>query len=126
MHLGFFLLGGGGRAIEAHPKNVDTLIKATIALHNFLLAGDGAKQPTARYLPPQFADSVDEEGELCPGQWRRITEGDGNFQNVGRLGANVSSFRASARREQFSDYFLTEQGMVPWQDNVVHRGEHPS
>ncbi|XP_064643564.1 uncharacterized protein LOC135497663 [Lineus longissimus] len=93
--------------IEVKPENVDVMVKATIALHNFLLANDGHFNPRVRYVPPQFVDFIGEDGELKPGQWREITKTDTDLQEVGRLGANVATRQATKIRDILSEYFQT-------------------
>ena len=101
------------------------MVKATIVLHNYLLSTDASINPIVRYVPPRFVDFIGEDGDLQPGQWRQITEGDTNLCNVGRLGANVASRRAVNIRDTFMNDFQSNHGLLPWQNDVVNRGAEP-
>lgn len=113
------------RPLEAKPDNVDHMVKATIVLHNYLLSTDASIEPTVRYVPPRFVDYIGENGDIHAGQWREITRGDTNFLDVGRMGANIASRNASNIRDTFMNYFQSNSGMVPWQNDVVNRGAEP-
>ncbi|KAJ8025522.1 Protein ALP1-like [Holothuria leucospilota] len=114
-----------GRPIEAKPENVDHVVKATIVLHNYLLSTDSSIEPNVRYVPPRFVDFMGEDGDIRPGQWRLITRGDTNLRDVGRMGANIATRNATNIRDTFKNYFQSNSGMVPWQNELVNRGAEP-
>ncbi|XP_041372782.1 protein ALP1-like [Gigantopelta aegis] len=66
------------KSIEALPCNVDDIVKATVALHNYLKSSDAATVPAVRYVYPQFVDYVGEDGSLRPREWQEITRNDTN------------------------------------------------
>ncbi|KAG7276661.1 hypothetical protein CRUP_032010 [Coryphaenoides rupestris] len=73
-----------GRPIECFPEKVGDMVKACVALHNYLACTDVANAPAARYIPANFTDSTAVSGELQHGEWRRQVEGDSNLQDLGR------------------------------------------
>lgn len=82
------------RPIECKPDNVDNIVKATIALHNYLRRSDDASDSNFKYVSPSFLE-----------EWRSIVEGDTNMLRVPRLGSNMSSENARQVREEFCAYF---------------------
>lgn len=106
-----------------HPKYVDTIVMATICLHNFIKFEENLVQVQDRiYCPPNFVDSEDASGNIIPGEWRR------NEQNALRDIPPTSTHRATTnayrQRDKLADYFLTAPGEVPWQYEYVRRGLH--
>ncbi|KAG7267689.1 hypothetical protein CRUP_021656 [Coryphaenoides rupestris] len=75
-----------GRLMECLPGD---MVKACVALHNYLACTDAANAPAARYIPANFTDSTAVSGELQRGE--EVEEGDRNLQDPGRLsGARAS------------------------------------
>ena len=111
------------RAIECQPQTVDSIIWACVLLHNYLtntvLAASDDKM---RYIPPYFVDYEDQDGLLTEGGWRQITAADTGLQDVRQLSSNNASQYAFSVREKLRDYFISEEGSVPWQKKVVDRG----
>eukprot|EP00795_Rhopilema_esculentum_P007854 gene7854-13732_t len=108
-----------GRTIEANPENSVTITKACIALHNYLAKTDFQNTPKARYVPPTLVDQ-ELQGDVVPGTWREIQAN--SIRAINRVGSNMSSKQATKYREQLKDFFLTDEGSVPWQETVVRRG----
>ena len=105
--------------IKAKIETVDAVVKATCVLHNYLRRRDGTSSDR-RYIGDGDVDFED-SGHLTRGAWRH--EGnDSCFRNIGRLGSNNSTRRASELRERYAAYFVSPEGSVPWQDAVVRRG----
>ena len=69
------------KPIRADVTTVDSIVKACIGLHNYLLCTD-----TARYTPNGFADSHC-DGGIREGNWRTITTNDANpaLGNIRRI-----------------------------------------
>uniref|UniRef100_A0A667WJE6 DDE Tnp4 domain-containing protein n=1 Tax=Myripristis murdjan TaxID=586833 RepID=A0A667WJE6_9TELE len=84
------------RVIGVSPVNVDWIVKATVALHNF-----------QRWNLTTQAESV-QEPEAPPA-----------LQDLTRAGSNNASQEALAIREKFTSYFLSAAGEVPWQSNLA-------
>ncbi|KAJ8375900.1 hypothetical protein SKAU_G00064800 [Synaphobranchus kaupii] len=112
-----------GQPLEFRPDKAVDVVKACIALHNFLAYTDAANKPNARYIPPNFTDSLS-AGEPQPGEWRRQVAGDRNLLATGRLSADgARATRAAfAVRNDLMAFFQSPQGLVPWQDATVRRG----
>lgn len=106
-----------------HPKYVDTVVMATICLHNFIkLEEDYIPEKNRIYCPANFVDIEDNAGNIIPGEWRR------NIQSALRDIAPTAMHRATTsaykQRDQVADYFLTLPGEIAWQYEYVRRGLH--
>nr|XP_055051398.1 putative nuclease HARBI1 [Misgurnus anguillicaudatus] len=111
-----------GRPMEFYPEKVVDVVKACVALHNMLTLTDAATSAASRYIPPQFADGTTASGEHMPGEWRTIVSGDCSMVDAGRLSSARASRAAIAVRNDLMSFFLTQQGLVPWQDAVIKKG----
>ena len=69
------------RPIILQPTNVDTIVKPSVLLHNFLTGTEG----------------VDNNGNMIPPQRA--------FRNVSRMGGNRGSNDAMVVRDTFKEYF---------------------
>ena len=88
------------RPIIASVENVQSTAKACVALHNYLMKTNN------RYFPSSIneIDNSNTEG-LCP---------------ISRQGSRNSSVIAKNIRDQFKDYFNSNVGAVPWQNNIFN------
>lgn len=111
-----------GRPIEFHPAKTVKVVKACVALHNYLSCTDAANTPATRYIPPSFTDSSTPTGEPVSGDWRGVVAGDNNLLNTGRLSKARATRAAVSARNDLKSVFLTPRGLVPWQDNVLRKG----
>lgn len=84
------------RLIGVSPANVDAIVKATVALHNFQRWNSTAEGP-------------------FPQEEQRIPA----FTRARRVGTNNSTQEAIAVRESFNRYFSSASGEVPWQHNIA-------
>ncbi|XP_035995635.1 protein ALP1-like [Fundulus heteroclitus] len=84
------------RVIGVSPENVEAVVKATVALHNFQRWNSTAENPV-------------------PLEERDIPA----LQQARRAGANNATQEAVAVRESFNSYFSSAVGEVPWQYNVA-------
>lgn len=105
--------------IIAGTDTVDAIVKATCVLHNYLRRRDGTSADRLPYLECGDVDS-EEDGAVRRGAWRR--EAAGALNCSGRLASNNATREAMELRERFSDFVLSPEGAVPWQDKVVRRG----
>ncbi len=103
--------------IDATPDHAELIVKACIALHNYLRATDASAPPSSKYIPPFFADYEDEDNVWQPGDWRKLVS-DG--QSLRLNSSNNYSKVSASVREAFKRYFLNE-GCVSWQEKVVNR-----
>ena len=71
--------------IQAKPENVEKIVLATIALHNYLRQTDNTS-----YCPNGFIDCERSTSEIIPGHWRRdstaATSNDENLHGAVNIG----------------------------------------
>ena len=68
---------------------------------------------------------VDQEIIQEPGRWRRETsEYDGLVPFISQ-GSNNYSRNAKHVREKFKEYFSSEVGSIPWQEEMITRTSNP-
>lgn len=92
---------------------IPNVVLACAYFHNFLRRNTTAQ---ALYSPPGSFDSEDIDiGTVAPGSWRLDEQRLGDLRIVGR---NATK-RAKERRDEFMNYFLSEQGRVAWQDKYL-------
>jgi len=101
------------RSMVGNVEHVTETTKAVVALHNFLM--DDRKM----YCPRGFADNF-ANGILREGSWRnKDINSEGAFNDIGRVSTNNFTSDAKEVRDNFCEYFMTNAGSVPWQQNVV-------
>lgn len=93
-------------------ENAEVVVTACLYLHNFL-----RKSATsgAIYAPPGTFDGETTDGLQIRGSWRAITASDSgiaDFRNIPRRAATT----ATEVREEFKNFFMTDEGKVPWQE----------
>lgn len=70
-------------------------------------------------------DYFDDDGNLINGEWRNgVANGCGLQDLDGKFSSHNFGLAAERARELFMKYFLTEEGGIPWQIDVVRRGMH--
>ncbi|TGZ53077.1 Uncharacterized protein DBV15_12944, partial [Temnothorax longispinosus] len=92
-------------------ETVDSIIKATICLHNLLM-------DTTQYCAETYADRQSANGQIIDGEWRTIIDERTNFRSLSNCGSNNHARNASDIRNTFADYFINE-GQVPWQELMI-------
>ena len=102
------------KPIDAKPERVEKIILAAIALHNYL-----RKTDNACYTPNGFVDSEDNSGNIVPGQWRSILDGN-SLQNVRPIRNQKYTRTAIETREALANYLATD-GSVSWQLDYIRR-----
>ena len=102
---------------------VVNITKALVALHNYLMAGREYGAPS-RYCPRGFVDSESPTGAHLRGEWRSLVENDQGMQPLRRAGSNNYARAAKCVREDFSEYFMSGVGQVPWQWRSAHISEN--
>ncbi|KAJ8944359.1 hypothetical protein NQ314_009491 [Rhamnusium bicolor] len=107
--------------------NVDTcesIVKATIVLHNFLQKKEeDIPEEQSRYSPMGYADSFDENGRLILGMWR---EEEYMLRSATRLGSNNATRSAQGARDKLASYLVSDVGSVPWQYDIIMTGSLPN
>ncbi|CAL8370006.1 unnamed protein product [Gadus morhua 'NCC'] len=89
-------------ADEAFPLRqvAENVVKATCMLHNFL------RWDASTTIPARSSTGTS------------TAEPSQGLQNAPRLGTNIYGRDVVAVREKFAQYFMSEAGRVPWQDNI--------
>ena len=90
-----------------------------MALHYYLKYTDYASDPLVRYVPLNFVDM-----DNRPGDWRQLAN-ENRLLDLGKLSSNMSSNLAREIRDNFKNFFVSEAGKIPWQEEVVLRGAEP-
>ena len=105
------------RPIKAAPETVDGIIKACLCLNNYLRLTENAQ-----YTPTGFVDAGDASGNMKPGDWKSIVQGEqGAFKPTcpGRS-FNRPANNAKKVREVFKTYFNSKNASLPWQKSHVN------
>lgn len=100
------------KPMEMDRAQVCDTNKACIALHNFLLKRDEQEHSTT-CVTPHFVDSERPDGTTTGGEWRLTTCRDNGML---RFGGNRSAVSTRCVRDKFRDYFTSQAGGVPWQN----------
>lgn len=102
--------------ICAEPETVDQIIKAATCLHNFIKL---QQDSSSLYCAPLFADYVDKDGRIVPGQWRAEAE-EINFMSLSNSEVRFGNRSYTKEAFNFRDYikeYVNGIGSVPWQNN---------
>ncbi|XP_050506192.1 uncharacterized protein LOC126884296 [Diabrotica virgifera virgifera] len=95
------------------PDRVELVVAACVYLHNFLRSSLHSRKS---YSPPGTFDSEDKDtGERIPGSWRNEINNN-MFASLQKQARN-STLEAKQVRDEFAQYFMSPEGMVPWQNN---------
>ena len=92
---------------QQKPSTVTTIVKGCLTLHNIIRR----RNP----LRPGEVDQYDEDGDIIRGAWRQDVRLTSNRNLVG----NRNKQAAKAQRNYLKDYYNSEVGAVPWQEQVV-------
>lgn len=92
------------------PEKAQSVVMACLYLHNYLRKSSTSRQI---YSPQELLDS-ENKGRLISGSWRNEQETTSflPLKNIPRR----SNRTAQDIRDEFSAYFMTENGKIPWQD----------
>ena len=104
------------RPINARVHVVVNITKSVIALHNYLMAGKDFHTGNSRYCPSGYADTP-----TRPGDWRNLICDTDALQSINRAGSNNYSKDAKEIRQKYRDYFVSRDGQVDWQWEMVTR-----
>lgn len=111
------------RPIIAQVDTVNSITKAVVGLHNFLMVSQRMHSDSS-YCPPGFTDQ--ESVDFCVhGEWRSDTVGYTGLVNIGVQGSNNYNKTAKAVRDDFKEYFNSQSGAVSWQWDYVNRTIDP-
>ena len=89
------------RPIIAGVEKVIAITKAAVALHNYLIT-----EESSTYMPDnhEIVSTADTQGLV----------------RISRQGSNNRSADAKVIRDRFKDYFNSNEGAVPWQNNMFN------
>ncbi|KAJ4432897.1 hypothetical protein ANN_15153 [Periplaneta americana] len=101
--------------VDDHPTRIECTKDSTWStiLHNFLRRNSASR---AIYSSPGSFDFEDTDTcIIVPGTWRN--EGEVEGLHLLRRVPRKNTLSAKEVREEFAEFFKSEQGMVPWQNN---------
>jgi len=83
-------------------EKVEKVVLACVHLHNYLRKSSSSEQL--------------DTGTIEKGTWRKDQQSSQSFLSISQI-ARKSFIEAAEVRDEFSEYFISEQGQVPWQLN---------
>nr|CAH7738817.1 unnamed protein product [Callosobruchus chinensis] len=94
------------------PEKAEKIVLTCVLLHNYLRKNAKTR---SSYNPPGTFDKEDlETGTIEPGSWRRDPQPSASFLPLMNI-PRKASMEAWAIRDEYAEYFMTNQGQVPWQ-----------
>lgn len=100
------------KPLTVEVGTVIPVILACVVLHNYLRRN---KTSRSIYTPPGTFDS-EENGELVEGPWRAEPAAEG-LQPLPRIPRRLP-IDSRQIRDSFASYFVSDRGMLPWQNFV--------
>lgn len=92
------------RPLELDVANAMEVVRACIALHNFLISSNNKI-----YVPPGFMDTQDSDGNVTTGSWINLVNDPGNVCDLrGYRGGRPSSILAREVRDTLKEYLYDE------------------
>ena len=108
--------------IQTRPEKAGKSVLAAIALHNWLKKHNDSQMAFGRlYCPPGYVDYEDYHGILHKGIWRSEVVEAGVLAELNQIGPNNYTKVANKFRAVMADFFISPQGELPWQYDVVRR-----
>ncbi|XP_018305413.1 uncharacterized protein [Mycetomoellerius zeteki] len=105
--------------LAMHPNNVEAVISAAVCLHNFIMKWEEHTIGFQSYCPPGYVDHYNEDGNVVSGLWR-----DENvprcITRLNRVGSNRAATISLEQQDTISEYFMTNEGQIPWQWYIVY------
>lgn len=100
---------------------MESIIKATVVSHNFLIQAEQTKAKKQQNSPADFGDTLVDDGSFINGAWRDDMQSDSTLLRIRRFcGTNNAALIPLRVRAVLRDYFVSEYGAVPWQDRRVY------
>ncbi|KAK6327333.1 hypothetical protein J4Q44_G00029780 [Coregonus suidteri] len=106
-----------GRTLEVAPEKAETIVKACMALHDYLCTTD----TSTRYIHATFDHSTPTR-DLLPGEWRQVAQGNTSFLDLRNMSTDKATRVAIDMRNNLKDYFLTPAGQLSFQDAAITYG----
>jgi hypothetical protein len=111
------------QTIIADPEYADVIVKATVALHNYLIKSD-LDSGRRTYAPTTLVDGESNDHDRIRGKWRDITDGDKEFEEPDESLDDIAPSKVGREVQQrFMQYFQSPEGRVHWQDRKVDDGD---
>lgn len=104
--------------LQTNVNNAETIVKATICLHNFL-----RQTNCAAYCPSGFVDSWDDNREIREGEWRRLIIDSNNslLNDLPPIRGSRPKTNAVNVRNNLKSYVNSMEGSLSWQWEHVQR-----
>lgn len=93
-------------------STIEYIVQATTCLHNYIISTQTCNN---MYLQNGILDCENSDGEVREGNWRNIVRENGFINPLGRIGANIGATSAVRQRETVANYFVSEEGSIPFQ-----------
>lgn len=98
--------------IIANEELCNKVVMACVVLHNYIQKGEeDIPLKDRKYCPTGFVDSLNNLD---------------NLRSVGRVGANNFSNSTKDLRDSLSEYFVSQQGALEYQWDLVNQGSYPN
>jgi DDE superfamily endonuclease len=101
------------KPIQADLTLVKLVVKTCVILHNFLIDQNDTNGLTF---------DREENGEEIRGNWRSSTNQDTGMININHQGSNNATAEAFQIRDNYREYFISNDGKLQWQETYVMRG----
>lgn len=102
--------------IALSPEKIEHIILACCSLHNFLRVRLGN---CSVYTPNGIVDTETDTHEVIDGRWRQDPQPQGLQPLSEQQGGNRYTNDAKGLRNYMCDYFNSDAGSVPWQENMI-------
>lgn len=103
-----------GNTFNCHPNSVKLIVAACCSIHNFLI-----RIKRDSYIPRQFRDILDEDGEYVNGIWRAQT-GNQSLPSISFQARGRSFEVGSQMREILKDFVNSAEGSIEFQRRAAH------
>ena len=103
------------KAILGSVENIEKIVMATMALHNYLRMTDNAS-----YCPQGYVDSESSDGTIIPGFWRSESDSAG-IADIPLIRGSRYRDEPLAMRDALQTYVNSEEGSLSWQLERVTR-----
>lgn len=104
------------RPLAVKLSSAEAIIQAVVCLHNFIMT-----ENNKQYFPHGIVDFETNDGEIILGSWRGTVGVNNLLHPLGRIGANFGTAAAVRQRESLAQYFVSDEGSIPWQWRVIEQ-----
>lgn len=103
-----------GKTFHCHPNSVKLIVAACCSIHNFLI-----RRNEASYIPEQYRDLLDANGEYVNGIWRENSTVQ-TLPSISFTARGRSSEIGSQMRDIVKDFVNSPQGNIEFQRMAAH------